>query len=58
MLNPISTVTLIKLPHHFVNNSDLMVMEGVSHVPFPFVRVLVARTPVGGCGDTLNGAMR
>ncbi len=47
MLYPISAVTLIKLPHHFADNGDLVVMEGLTHFPFSIARVFVVRAPVG-----------
>lgn len=47
MLNLISAVTLTKLPRHFEDNGDLVVMEGVTHVPFPIARVFVVRAPAG-----------
>ena len=47
MLYPISTVNLIKLPHHFEDNGDLVVMEGLTHVPFAIARVYVVGAPAG-----------
>jgi len=47
MLNPISTVTLIKLPHHFEDNGDLVGMARVTQVPFPIARVFVVWAPAG-----------
>ena len=44
-LYSISAVTLIKLPHHFADNGDLVVMEGLTHVPFSIARVFVVRAP-------------
>ncbi|MCG3769445.1 MAG: TDP-4-oxo-6-deoxy-alpha-D-glucose-3,4-oxoisomerase [Nitrosomonadaceae bacterium] len=47
MLYPISAVSHIELPHHFAENGDLVVIEGLVHVPFAIVRVFVVRAPVG-----------
>lgn len=47
MLKPISAVTLIELPYHFEDSGDLVVIEGVTHVPFPIARIFVVRAPVG-----------
>jgi hypothetical protein len=43
MLYPISAVQLIKLPYDFADNGDLVVMEGLVHVPFVIARVFVVR---------------
>ncbi len=43
----ISSVYLIKLPHFFEDNGDLVVMEGLENVPFTIARVFVVRAPVG-----------
>lgn len=43
----ISSVYLVKLPHHFENNGDLVVMEGLVNVPFAIARVFVVRAPEG-----------
>lgn len=43
----ISSVYLVKLPHHFEDNGDLVVMEGFSTVPFAIARVFVVRAPEG-----------
>lgn len=47
MLYSMSAVQLIKLPYDFADNGDLVVMEGVAHVPFNIARVFVVR---GGAG--------
>jgi len=47
MRYPISAVTPIELPHHFADNGDLVVMEGLTHVPFAIARVFVVRAPLG-----------
>lgn len=47
MIYPISSVRLTKLPHHFENNGDLVVMEGMNTVPFAIARVFVVRAPTG-----------
>lgn len=41
----ISSVILTKLPHHFEDNGDLVVMEGLINVPFAIARVFVVRAP-------------
>jgi len=43
----ISSVYLVKLPHHFEDNGDLVVMEGFINVPFAIARVFVVRAPEG-----------
>ncbi len=43
----ISSVYLVKLPHHFEDNGDLVVMEGLVNVPFTIARVFVVRAPEG-----------
>ena len=43
----ISSVYLVKLPHHFEDNGDLVVMEGLINVPFSIARVFVVRAPEG-----------
>ena len=43
----ISSVYLVKLPHHFEENGDLVVMEGLINVPFKIARVFVVRAPEG-----------
>lgn len=43
----ISSVYLVKLPHHFEDNGDLVVMEGMLNVPFNIARVFVVRAPEG-----------
>ena len=43
----ISSVYLVKLPHHFEDNGDLVVMEGLINVPFVIARVFVVRAPDG-----------
>jgi dTDP-4-dehydrorhamnose 3,5-epimerase-like enzyme len=48
----LSSVYLVKLPHHFEENGDLVVMEGQKNVPFAIARVFVVRAPEGairGC---------
>ena len=41
----IESVYLVKLPHHFEENGDLVVMEGLINVPFSIARVFVVRAP-------------
>jgi dTDP-4-dehydrorhamnose 3,5-epimerase-like enzyme len=43
----ISSVYLVKLPHHFEENGDLVVIEGLINVPFIIARVFVVRAPEG-----------
>lgn len=43
----VSSVYLVKLPHYFEDNGDLVVMEGLINVPFAIARVFVVRTPEG-----------
>lgn len=43
----IQDVRLIKLPHHFEDNGDLVVMEELINVPFQIARVFVVRAPDG-----------
>ena len=43
----ISSVYLVKLPHYFEDNGDLVVMEGLVNVPFTIARVFVVRAPEG-----------
>lgn len=43
----ISSVYLVKLPHYFEDNGDLVVMEGLANVPFSIARVFVVRAPEG-----------
>jgi len=47
MIASIDAVRLIKLPHYFEDNGDLVVMEGMSNVPFQIARVFVVRAPDG-----------
>jgi dTDP-4-dehydrorhamnose 3,5-epimerase-like enzyme len=44
---PISAVYPIELSQHFADNGDLVVMEGLNHLPFAIARVFVVRAPVG-----------
>jgi len=41
----ISSIQLIKLPHHLEGNGDLIVMEGLTNLPFAIARVFVVRAP-------------
>lgn len=47
MLYPIGAVSLIDLPYHLDDNGDLVVMDGLIHVPFAIARVFVVRALVG-----------
>lgn len=47
MINSIDSVKLLKLPHHFEDNGDLIVMERMVNVPFEIARVFVVRAPEG-----------
>jgi dTDP-4-dehydrorhamnose 3,5-epimerase-like enzyme len=38
---------MVKLPHYFEENGDLVVMEGLVNVPFSIARVFVVRAPDG-----------
>ena len=46
-LPSIDQVVLVKLPHYFEDNGDLIVMEGLINVPFAIARVFVVRAPDG-----------
>ena len=43
----IASAYIVKLPHHFEDNGDLVVMEGLINVPFNIARVFVVRAPKG-----------
>lgn len=45
MIISLEAVKIIKLPHHFEDNGDLVVMEGLINVPFDIARVFVVRAP-------------
>lgn len=45
MILSLEAVKIIKLPHHFEDNGDLVVMEGLINVPFSIARVFVVRAP-------------
>jgi len=47
MHTSINAVKLIKLPYDFSDNGDLVVMEGLTHVPFTIARVFVVRGLAG-----------
>src|SRR5689334_10861108 len=47
MLKTLTSVTLVKLPRHFEENGDLVVMENLIQVPFSVARVFVVRAPSG-----------
>jgi dTDP-4-dehydrorhamnose 3,5-epimerase-like enzyme len=47
MLYPISAVRPFELPHDIADNGDLVVMEGLKHVPFAIARVFVVRALTG-----------
>lgn len=47
MLCTINSVSYIELLHDFAENGDLVVMEGLVHVPFAIARVFVVRASVG-----------
>ena len=46
-LPTVDSLSLINLPHHFEDNGDLVVIEGMVHVPFNIARVFVVRAPKG-----------
>ena len=43
MFNTLASVNLITLPYDIADNGDLVVMEGLIHVPFSIKRVFVVR---------------
>jgi dTDP-4-dehydrorhamnose 3,5-epimerase-like enzyme len=43
----ITSVYLVRLPHHFEDNGDLVVMEGFVNVPFAIARVFMVRAQEG-----------
>jgi dTDP-4-dehydrorhamnose 3,5-epimerase-like enzyme len=45
MLATIDSVRPLSLPHHFEDNGDLVVMEGMINIPFSIARVFVVRAP-------------
>jgi len=45
MFLSVDAVKIIKLPHYFEENGDLVVMEGLINVPFAIARVFVVRAP-------------
>ena len=47
MLYPISAVRPFELPFDVAENGDLVVMEGLRHVPFSIARVFVVRASAG-----------
>ena len=47
MLSQIGAVRPIELPYYVDDNGDLVVMEGVIHMPFAIARVFVVRALVG-----------
>ena len=47
MLYPISAVRPFDLPYDVAENGDLVVMEGLKHVPFAIARVFVVRASAG-----------
>lgn len=46
-LPSVDSLHLLKLPHYFENNGDLVVMEGMVNVPFEIARVFFVRAPDG-----------
>ena len=47
MLYPISAVRPFDLPYDVAENGDLVVMEGLKHVPFAIARVFFVRASAG-----------
>ena len=47
MFESLSSLALVKLPHFFEDNGDLVVIEGLVDVPFAIGRVFVVRAPDG-----------
>lgn len=47
VMHTLSHARLIELPFHRDDNGDLVVMEGVSHVPFAIARIFVVCAPAG-----------
>jgi len=46
-LYTLKSVAVIELPAHFAPNGDLVVMEGITHVPFAIARVFVVVAQAG-----------
>jgi len=47
MHDSVSFLKLVKLPHFFEDNGDLVVIEGCVSIPFDIARVFVVRAPDG-----------
>lgn len=47
MLSKVDELAVVKLPHHFEDNGDLIVIERSINIPFSIVRVFVVRAPQG-----------
>ncbi len=47
MRTTVDSLRLVRLPHYFEDNGDLVVMEGLVNVPFAIARVFVVRAPDG-----------
>jgi dTDP-4-dehydrorhamnose 3,5-epimerase-like enzyme len=47
VLNSLTAVQLIHLPYDVADNGDLVVMEGLTHVPFAIARVFVVKASSG-----------
>ena len=47
MLESVSSLKIVKLPHFFEDNGDLVVIEGFVNVPFDIARMFVVRAPDG-----------
>ena len=45
MFVSVDSLRIVKLPHFFEDNGDLVVIEGNVHVPFIIARVFVVRAP-------------
>ena len=47
MLSKVDELAVVKLPHHFEDNGDLIVIERSINIPFSILRVFVVRAPQG-----------
>ena len=47
MFESVSSLKIVRLPHFFEDNGDLVVIEGCVSVPFDIARVFVVRAPEG-----------
>jgi len=47
MFESVSSLKIVRLPHFFEDNGDLVVLEGSVNIPFDIARVFVVRAPEG-----------